>query len=49
MTRYTCKECGKTVNRTDDGAMIRECNCNAPIIAHLKATATGKASMAKGK
>jgi uncharacterized OB-fold protein len=45
MTTYTCKECGKVIA---DPAK-RDCNCNAPIIAHLKATATGESSVAKGK
>jgi DNA-directed RNA polymerase subunit RPC12/RpoP len=49
MTRYTCKECGKEIKRTSDGGVIRDCGCDAPIIAHLKATATGESSVAKGK
>jgi uncharacterized Zn finger protein (UPF0148 family) len=49
MTTYTCKECGKPVTRTEDGGIVRNCNCNAPIIAHLAATATGEALVAKGK
>jgi endogenous inhibitor of DNA gyrase (YacG/DUF329 family) len=49
MTTYTCKECGKPVERGKDGAFVHNCSCNAPIIADMKATATGEASVARGK
>jgi uncharacterized Zn finger protein (UPF0148 family) len=49
MTTYTCKECGKPVTRTPDGGIVRPCNCDAPIIAHLSAVARGEASVADSK
>jgi hypothetical protein len=48
MTRYTCKTCGAPAQIKDD-AVVKSCACDAPIIAHLKATATGEAWVAKGK
>lgn len=47
MTTYTCAQCGKSLPIAN-GAPQRACSCNAPIIAHLKAHATGAGSMAKG-
>lgn len=49
MTTYTCKECGKPVSRTADGEFVRPCDCNGPVIAHLKAVARGASAMAGGK
>lgn len=53
MTTYTCKECGKPVERRKDGEFVRaDCpngqGCNAPIVAHLKAHATGESRVAQG-
>jgi DNA-directed RNA polymerase subunit RPC12/RpoP len=49
MTAYTCKDCGKEVARTSDGGVVRNCKCDAPIVAHIKATAKGESSVAKGQ
>lgn len=48
MTRYTCKQCGKDVP-IKDGAPVRPCGCDAPVIAHLSAVARGESAMANGK
>lgn len=47
MTRYTCTKCG-AVLPVVNGQPQRTCSCNAPIIADIKAHATGAGSMAKG-
>lgn len=41
MTTFTCKACGKAV-KVEDGKPVRDCKCDAPVIAHLKAHATGE-------
>lgn len=47
MTTYTCAKCGKVLPVVN-GAPQRACKCDAPIIADIKAHATGAGSMAKG-
>lgn len=47
--KYTCKDCGKPVARSSDGEIIRTCDCNAPVIAHLSAVARGASAVAGGK
>lgn len=50
MTTYTCKQCGKAIERRADGEFVRNCDCkDAAIVAHLKATAYGEAKVAQGK
>lgn len=50
-TTYSCKECGTLVTREGDTfkRWREECNggCNAPIIAHLRATAYGESAFAE--
>jgi DNA-directed RNA polymerase subunit RPC12/RpoP len=45
MTTYVCSGCGKPVE-VKDGAVIRPCKCDAPVIANLKARATGESRAA---
>lgn len=40
MTTYSCKACGQDVS-VKDGKVIRTCTCEAGVVAHLSATATG--------
>lgn len=40
MTTYTCKACG-TPAPLINGVVVPACKCAAPIVAHLKAHATG--------
>lgn len=40
MTTYTCAQCGKPLPLVN-GSPQRTCGCNAPIIANMKAHATG--------
>jgi len=40
MTEYTCSKCGKGVSVSSDG-IKRPCNCDAPVIASIKAVARG--------
>jgi len=50
MTRYTCKICGVDVERTNNGGFVRKCSCtDAPVLAHLTATATGESAVTRGK
>lgn len=49
MTTYKCKDCGKPVSRSSDGAFVRPCGCDAAIIADLKATARGASAVAGGR
>jgi len=41
MTTYTCKACNAPASLFN-GTVKPSCKCNAPITAHLKATATGE-------
>jgi hypothetical protein len=44
VTTYTCQQCGaRAVVR--EGEIFRTCTCDAPITAHLTATATGTGTM----
>lgn len=49
MTTYTCAKCGNRVARTPDGGIVRPCNCDAPIVAHLSAVARGLSAVADSK
>lgn len=50
LTTYTCKQCGKAIERRADGEFVRNCDCkDAAIVAHMKATAYGEAKVAQGK
>ena len=40
MTTYTCKACGKPV-AVINGQIVRQCACDAPVTADIKATARG--------
>lgn len=42
---YRCSECGLSVAITPEGEKIKACKCEAPIIAEMSATATGKSSL----
>jgi hypothetical protein len=48
VTTYECKACGKPATFRN-GYLARDCQCNAPIIANLKATATGESQVASGR
>jgi hypothetical protein len=48
MAKYHCEECGLAVIVTG-GVAIKACNCVAPIIAEMSATAEGKSSVAVKK
>lgn len=48
MTTYTCKSCGKPIERKPDGEFVRPCSCDGGIVAHLKAHATGESKFAQG-
>jgi len=44
MTYFTCKACGKPV-KVEHGKVVRtDCapSCDAPVIAHMRASATGE-------
>jgi len=41
MTVYTCKACNAPAT-LNNGVVTPTCQCKAPIIAHLTATATGE-------
>lgn len=41
MTTYTCKACEAPV-QVDATGVHRSCTCEAPVIAHLTATASGQ-------
>lgn len=41
MTTYECKECHKPVSVVG-GQVHKDCKCDAPITANLKAVATGE-------
>jgi len=45
MTTYACKACGADVSVVN-GAVVRTCTCEAGVVAHLTATATGQGSTA---
>lgn len=45
-TTYSCKECGKPVERRGN-EFTRKCACNGGVIAHLSATAYGESKVAK--
>jgi hypothetical protein len=49
LTTYTCKQCGKSVERKPSGEFERKCSCDGGIVAHLKATATGESKFAQGE
>lgn len=38
---YTCSKCSKPAT-VRDGIVYRTCQCNGPVIAHMKAHATGE-------
>jgi hypothetical protein len=40
MTEYKCKECGFYVSVVD-GQIVRQCDCDAPVIANISAIARG--------
>ena len=44
MTTYTCAKCSLPAV-IKDGQIRRACACESPLIAHLKATATGTAGL----
>lgn len=48
MTTYECKDCGKPA-QVKNGALVRDCQCSAPVIANLKAHATGEAKVASAR
>ena len=41
MTTYTCQKCG-TAATVENGVVVRGCACAAPVIANIKAHATGQ-------
>lgn len=41
MTLYTCQSC-KAPAAVLNGVVQRSCACTAPVVAHLKAVATGQ-------
>jgi len=48
MTTYECKECGKPVE-VKNGTLVRMCGHSGPILANIKATATGESQVATGR
>lgn len=48
MTTYECKDCGKPV-QIKNATPVRVCGCSAPIIANIKAHATGEAKVASAR
>lgn len=49
MTTYSCKSCGKDIERLPDQSFNRNCDCDSPIIANLRATAYGIAHVSNSK
>lgn len=47
MTTYTCKACNAQASVLQ-GAVVPNCKCAAPIIAHLRAVASGAGTANKG-
>lgn len=48
MTTYECKSCGSPAT-VRNGVLVRDCHCDAPIIANLKAHATGESKVASAR
>jgi len=40
MTEYKCKNCGSPVSVVD-GQIVRNCDCDAPVISSISAIARG--------